>query len=145
MLNDHPVWSQVQDLEKLAAFEDFMKDLDRATYKQQKAARLRQERKRRETFKDMVGNLLQERKITHMTKWADFVQQYKKDAQYFDLVGQAYPFISSNKTDYSSANHFYGGSQPREIFADLIKDELKVLKKVKPIFRNLVKQNQIKF
>lgn len=61
------------------------------------------------------------------------------------MVGQAYPYIASSKSDYSSAQHYYGGSQPREIFEDLVLEEKQVLKKVKTIFRSLVKDHQIKF
>ena len=37
------------------------------------------------------------------------------------------------------------GSQPREIFEDIINEEKEVLRKVKPLFKSLVKDNGIRF
>lgn len=54
LLKDEPVWAEVQDLERLTAFEEVIKTLDRTNYHLQKATRLRQERKRREAFREMV-------------------------------------------------------------------------------------------
>lgn len=74
MMKDDPVWNEVQDLEKLTAFEEVMRTLDRTSYHGQKAVRLRQERKRREAFSEMVRELLERRKVTHQTKWSEFVR-----------------------------------------------------------------------
>lgn len=67
------------------------------------------------------------------------------DARYYELVGQSYPYISQSKSDHTSALFYYGGSTPREIFEDLIEEEIQLLKKLKPVFRSLVKDNGVKF
>lgn len=93
----------------------------------------------------MVKELIEKREVTSHTRWSEFVKKYKDDERYYDLVGQSYPYISQSKSDHSSALFYYGGSTPKEIFEDLIEEELNQLKRLKPIFRSLVKENGVKF
>jgi hypothetical protein len=93
----------------------------------------------------MLRDLLLSREITSDTPWSSFVSKNKDDPRYYDLVGQSYPYISQSKTDSSHALYFYGGSMPREIFEDLIEEEREQLRKLKPLFRSLVKENNVKF
>ena len=82
----------------------------------------------------MVKQLFKERKISGATesrrgssKWAEFVKENKDDALYNDLVGQSYP--------YSHSGGGTSGSQPREIFEDVLNEEREVLKNLKPEFK----------
>lgn len=74
----------------------------------------------------MVSEKLQNRDITHETKWSEFVKIYKDDPRYVNLVGQQ-------------------GSTPHEIFDDLINEERDLLNMHKAPFKQLIKQNGIRF
>lgn len=87
MFKDDPLWSKVDELERLQAFEDFIRKLDKDHYVQQKANRQRVERKRRDAFREFVRNLIKAREVTWQTRWADFVRKYKNEPCYYDLVG----------------------------------------------------------
>ena len=120
MFIDDSVWNQVPEYERLVAFEELARKIDKDSYLKTKAERLRRERKRRDAFKEFVTQKLKAREVTYQTRWADFAKKIKDEAVYYELVGQAYPYISHSMSDHSSALYFYGGSTPREIFEDLI-------------------------
>jgi len=68
----------------------------------------------------MVSEKLQNRDITHETKWNEFVKAYKEDPRYVNLVGQV-------------------GSTPHEIFDDLVNEERDLLNFHKAPFKQLIK------
>lgn len=84
---EHPLWRQAEPLDRLVAFDLFIKAEDRKEQSEKKKQRLRQERKRREAFTDFVKDLLSQRKITNQTQWYQFVQEFKNEERYRDLVG----------------------------------------------------------
>jgi hypothetical protein len=108
------------------------------------------ERKRRENFKNMVQELLavdgsKPRSITHVTPWEDFVKSYKDDPRYLDLHGQSYPNVHQSQSFKSTKQIFYGGSQPQEIFEDIMSIERESIKKLKPLLKSLIKGKGVNF
>lgn len=65
MFHDVPLWKQADQLDRLIAFEEFIKQIDKKEQSLRKSERLRKERKRREQFTEFVKGLLKERKITN--------------------------------------------------------------------------------
>ena len=61
-----------------------------------------------------------ERKVTHRTKWKEFVKDFKDDKKYSNLVGQS-------------------GSKPMELFEECLNEEKEILKVEKPPFKQLIK------
>ncbi len=56
------------------AFEEYVKNIERNEYQQKKFEKRRIERKNREAFANLINELLNSRKITHETKWSEFVK-----------------------------------------------------------------------
>ena len=102
VLHQDPLWKNALPLERLTAFEEFIKEKDKADFLLRKAKRQRVERKRRESFRDMIEQMLKDRKISGATeskkgssKWAEFVKDYQSDPRYSEFVGQSYPYTHS--------------------------------------------------
>ena len=90
----------------------------------------------------MVKSLLSSREIQSTdTSFSQFVRKYQGDPRYTDLVALQYPHMgSSNASGESQSRNYrsfyhgssaagehlslYGGSQPREIFEELMQIEL---------------------
>lgn len=53
------------ELERLLAFEEFVRKLDKVNYVQRKVERARRERKRRDAFRGMVKQLTESREVTY--------------------------------------------------------------------------------
>ena len=54
LLHSDPLWKNAQPLERLTAFEEYIKEKDKADFLRKKANRQRAERKRREVFKEFI-------------------------------------------------------------------------------------------
>lgn len=141
-----PVYAEAEPIDKLTAFEEYVKDLEREDFQAKKQERRRRERKNREKFAALMEALFKARLANQRTKWRDLVNGIKqkfwpqgtnqallKIAQegivrhpaYLDLIGQP-------------------GSTPSEYFEDRVKEEKDQLKLHKSAFKSLVKQNGIR-
>jgi len=80
-MNEEPKWKQAGELERIIAFEEYIKKLDKDDFLARKKERQRIERKRREEYTSLVQELLQSRQFTAQNpwKWSLFVSKYKED------------------------------------------------------------------
>ncbi|KPM44664.1 Pre-mRNA-processing protein prp40 [Neonectria ditissima] len=91
----------------LTAFQNHMKALERKfndTKQEEKNQKFRKERKARDGFKSLLGELRKQGKINAGTKWSQIVSLIEKDERYINMAG-------------------LGGSTPQELFWDVIEDE----------------------
>ncbi|KAF9975707.1 PRP40 pre-mRNA processing factor 40 [Actinomortierella ambigua] len=100
------VLRSLNKVDQLSVFEEHIKVLERDYEHQRERKRLlrrRTERKRREGFKALLGDLRGEGKVNARTEWSQVYPSLKDDARYQDILGQP-------------------GSTPQELFWDLIED-----------------------
>jgi pre-mRNA-processing factor 40 len=91
----------------LTAFQNHMKGLERTfndSKQEEKNKRQRKERKARDAFKSLLGELRRDGKINAGTKWSRIIPLIEKDERYTGMAGQ-------------------GGSTPQELFWDIVEDE----------------------
>jgi len=119
-LQKNETFKHSENLEKLTAFEDYMRELERLEQQKEKLKTKRQERKNREQFKDLLVQKQRERKINARSKWSEFLPSIKHEPTLRQMLGQP-------------------GSKAREIFDDFVKEEKEVLKKYKDDFKKLIK------
>ena len=141
-----PVYAEADAIDKLAAFEEYVKDLERDDFQTKKQDRRRRERKNREKFAALMEALFKARLAHQRTKWRELVTGIKqkfwpqgtnqallKIAQeglvrqpaYLDLIGQS-------------------GTTPCEYFEEHVRKERDQLKLHKSAFKGLVKQHGIR-
>ena len=100
-------------LDVLTVFQAHMKALERGfndARQRDKTAKLRRERKNREAFVALLGELGRAGKIKAGTKWSQIFPLLRDDPRYLALVGQA------------------SGSTPQELFWDLVDEEQRALR-----------------
>ncbi|CAK7204466.1 U1 snRNP protein [Sporothrix eucalyptigena] len=100
-------------LDVLTVFQTHMKALERGfndARQHDKTAKLRRERKHREAFVALLGELARDGKIKAGSKWSQVFPLLKDDSRYLDLVGQT------------------AGSTPQELFWDLVDEEQRALR-----------------
>lgn len=97
----------------------------------------------------MIKELIEQRKVSFKTSWSEVAELVKDDARYMDLLGQHYPYVPSNSlTKFHPSAQIplvYGGSTPQEIFEDLIASEKQQIKDLKPLLKEFIKDNGVKF
>ena len=111
----------------------------------------------------MVKELLASREIRGATtSFSQFVRKYQGDQRYTGLVALQYSYMGSSSTQgdglprnfkslYQGSStvgehlSLHGGSQAREIFEDLMQEELTQVRKVKSLLKNMMQGNDIHF
>ena len=63
-------------MERLTAFEETIRDLERDEFKAKRQKRRRIERRNREAYIDLLEKLQKERKVTLYSRWADTVKSH---------------------------------------------------------------------
>ena len=88
MFASNEIWQKSDPLDRLTAFEGFVKNLDKEEYLLKKDQRQRSERKHREAFRDLIKEILAPpRKFNHRSPWCEVAAAIKSDPRYLDLVG----------------------------------------------------------
>lgn len=124
---DFEVFTNTESIDKLTAFEETIRDLEREEFQCKRQLKRRQERKNRERFTTLMKKMQLERTISLYASWAETVKTHLiSDQAYLDL----------------SEQH---GTTPHDVFEDVIKSEKEILKQYKADFKKLVKTNGIRF
>lgn len=106
-------YQALSKLDVLTVFQSHMKALERNfndARQTEKTAKVRRERKNREAFIALLGELSRNGKIKAGSKWSQVFPLLRDDPRYIALVGQAV------------------GSTPQELFWDLVDEEQRALR-----------------
>jgi len=60
----HPSWETADQIDRLVAFEEFIREIDRKEFNSRRKERMRKQRKRREEFSALMRDLIQKRRVT---------------------------------------------------------------------------------
>lgn len=96
----------------LTVFQNHMKALERSfndSKQQEKNMKFRSERKARDNFKGLLGELRRDGKMTVASKWSVIVPLIEKDPRYTNMAG-------------------HGGSTPQELFWDIVEEQERSLR-----------------
>jgi len=126
---DNPIFSQIDKLDSLTVFMEYIKELeskDIEKLKQEKLERRTRSRKARESFRHLLDEYWVARKINVKTRWKEFKQNIKNDPR----------FINLQEDDIE-------GSTPAELFYDLIEDLEERYHKEKKRVKEILKEVQV--
>ena len=73
-----PVYSEAEPIEKLTAFEEYIKSLEQEDSKIKKQEKRRRERKNREKFAALIEALFKHRIVNQRTKWRVLINGTKQ-------------------------------------------------------------------
>jgi len=122
---NNAMFTSADKLDHLKAFTEYMKkridDEDDDDYKM----KIRQERKNREAYTELMEELVKEKKITYNSHWKEVVQLIKDDTRYHKLLLQS-------------------GSKPVDIFYDYQSREKDNFQEHKIKFKTLLKTKSVK-
>jgi hypothetical protein len=121
-------WNESDGLERLTAFEEYIKDLEKAEYQSMKLKKQRQGRLAREAFSALLSDLFGTREVTHKSHWHSVAKKISKYPAYLQML-----MLEE------------GSSTPKDLFDEFCKAEKDTLKQHKDSFKSLVKQHQIRF
>lgn len=82
---------QLDSLDLLAVFEDYIKTLEREyeiKMQRERDQERRQERKNRDAFRELLSDYLRKGIITHKSKWQDFFPLIKEEQRFLKMLGQ---------------------------------------------------------
>lgn len=124
MFATNPIFKIADNLERITAFNDYMKGAEDAYYAEKRRIKRYHERKNRELYREMLNEKFRQGQFTIKTKWNKFVNQIKDDPRYLNMVGQA-------------------GSTPKELFDDFISAEKEIFKQQKGTLKQIIKTGTI--
>ncbi|KAK3672271.1 U1 snRNP protein [Recurvomyces mirabilis] len=104
---DNKIFRSVHNVDILNLYEQRVQELDFARNESKRhdaTARLRNNRKARDAFRELLSKNVEKGNIKAGTKWSDFYPLIKDDERYIDVVGTA-------------------GSSPLDLFWDVVEDQ----------------------
>jgi pre-mRNA-processing factor 40 len=126
---DNPVFKEIDKLDSLSVFMDYIKELeskDIEKLKQEKLERRTKSRKCREGFRHLLDEFWVSKKVNVKTRWKEFKPLIKNDPRYLTMI----------EDDIE-------GSTPAELFYDLIEDLEERYHKDKKRIKEILKENQV--
>jgi len=129
---DHPSFKDIDKLDSLSVFMDYIKDLeskDIEKLKEEKLDRRNKSRKCREGFRQLLEEYWVARKINVKTRWKEFKPVIRNDPRFIGLLDD----------DVEGGN----SSTPAELFYDLIEDLEERYHKEKKRIKEILKENQV--
>lgn len=117
-------FKELDPIDFLITFEDYIKNLERKHISEkqtEKEKQRRMERKNRESFDKILRELKDDGKITAKTKWKEIFPLIKDSECFLNMVGQP-------------------GSQPIDLFFDLVSELNQKLEKKRSNFKNLIRK-----
>jgi len=121
---EHPIFKEADDLEKITAFTDYMRNLEKQDFEEKKRIRRYHERINREVFREMLDEKFKQGLFNIKTKWNKFVSMIKDDPKYTNLLGQS-------------------GSTPQQLFEDFILREKENFKRQKGTLKQIIKSGSL--
>jgi hypothetical protein len=79
-------WIESDGLERLTAFEEYVKDLEKIEYQTLKLKKQRQGRLAREAFTALLADLFQSRELTHKSHWHSVAKKISKYPAYLQML-----------------------------------------------------------
>ncbi|KAK9828976.1 hypothetical protein WJX72_003175 [[Myrmecia] bisecta] len=118
-------YDDLDKIERLEAFQDYIRELERVEKEKKEKAkeeRRRKERKTRDRFKDLLKRHRQEGIITAKTRWKEYFKVVKGE--------EALAAVERNSS----------GSRPKELFEDLLEEVEAAYDTARPALKDLAKQ-----
>lgn len=125
LFKTNAIFNSADKLDQLKAFSEFISDKIVQEEIEEEKAKYREERKNRENFKQLMEDLVSQRKLLHNTHWKDIAELIKDDERYHKLLTQ-------------------DGSRPMDIFRDIQDREKDNFNIIKVKFKSLLKTKNIK-
>lgn len=119
-LKYHAVWQELHDVDKIEAFSEFILSKTKEEEQAKRAQQLKNERKNREAFRELLREKISNDEITFKTKWRSFVKRNKDNPKLLNMLTQ-------------------GGSHARDIYHDIRNILLEKNKQIKDDFKNVLK------
>lgn len=123
---DDQIFSSMEKIDRLKTFTDYIIELEEKEKKEKDDYKKFIVYRNRENFRELLIEKVNSKEITTETKWKKFVVFLKDTAEYTNLLGQE-------------------GSNPKDLFEDIIFKLKENYKKNKEILKKLLKMNSIKF
>eukprot|EP00344_Euplotes_crassus_P004679 CAMPEP_0197011932 /NCGR_PEP_ID=MMETSP1380-20130617/60571_1 /TAXON_ID=5936 /ORGANISM="Euplotes crassus, Strain CT5" /LENGTH=132 /DNA_ID=CAMNT_0042435041 /DNA_START=12 /DNA_END=406 /DNA_ORIENTATION=+ len=121
---ENALFSAVDKLIQIQAFSDYITDRIEEEERIYDMKKLRESRKNREAFRELMDELVKDKKIKHNTQWKDIALLIKDDKRYHNVLLQS-------------------GSKPSDIFYDYIDIEKEKFNEHKTKFKNLLKTKSV--
>ena len=122
---NNPLFNSAEKLDQLKAFSTYIShkidEEDELEYK----TKIRQERKNREKFRELMEELIASQKFTYKSHWREIAAIIKDDPRYRHLLLQS-------------------GSKPVDIFNDFLKQQKERFQEHKTKFKTLLKTKSVK-
>ncbi|CAI2368037.1 unnamed protein product [Moneuplotes crassus] len=122
---ENALFSAVDKLIQIQAFSDYITDRIEEEERIYDMKKLRESRKNREAFRELMDELVKDKKIKHNTQWKDIALLIKDDKRYHNVLLQS-------------------GSKPSDIFYDYIDIEKEKFNEHKTKFKNLLKTKSVR-